>query len=344
MKESIQNYSKSATNRAKSYINDNPRRAVIIGGAIILLVASFFIPVPEPHVSLSGEPLFEEGPKWFTNSVLTTLVVDIILILLAVSATRSMTLVPSGLQNLMEALIEYLYNLAESVTGKAAATYFPWAATLFLFILISNWSGLIPGVGSIGLFHTGAAQEEGEAEGHGALADQQLAMVDGSPVLVQAADSLAKATSAEAEEGHGKFVPLFRAPSADLNVTFALALATMFMVQFHGVRALGGSYFKKFWNTSGHGAMKGINIFVSVLELISELSRILTFAFRLFGNIFAGEVVLATMAFLIAFLVPLPFYILEILVGAVQALVFMMLCLAFFSMATISHSHGDEHH
>lgn len=245
----------------------------------------------------------------------------------------------------MEALIEYLYNLAESVTGKAAATYFPWAATLFLFILLSNWSGLIPGVGSIGFFHTGAVHgEEGEAEGHGALMDQQLALVDGSPVLVQAADSLAKATSAEAEEGHGKFVPLFRAPSADLNVTFALALATMFMVQFHGVRALGGSYFKKFWNTSGHGFMKGINIFVSILELISELSRILTFAFRLFGNIFAGEVVLATMAFLVAFLIPLPFYILEILVGAVQALVFMMLCLAFFSMATISHSHGDEHH
>ena len=88
--------------------------------------------------------------------------------------------------------------------------------------------------------------------------------------------------------------------------------------------------------------MKGINIFVSLLEIVSEFSRIIAFTFRLFGNIFAGEVVLATMAFLVAFLVPIPFFLLEILVGAVQALVFMMLALVFFTMATISH--GDEHH
>jgi F-type H+-transporting ATPase subunit a len=118
----------------------------------------------------------------------------------------------------------------------------------------------------------------------------------------------------------------------------------MFMVQVHGIRALGGGYFRKFWNTSGHGFMKGINVFVSILELISEVSRIISFGFRLFGNIFAGEIVLATMAFLVAFLIPLPFYLLEILVAAVQALVFMMLALVFFTMATISHAHGDEHH
>jgi F-type H+-transporting ATPase subunit a len=90
--------------------------------------------------------------------------------------------------------------------------------------------------------------------------------------------------------------------------------------------------------------MKGINIFVGILEAVSEVSRILSFAFRLFGNIFAGEVVLATMAFLITFLVPVPFYVLELLVGAVQALVFAMLALVFFTMATASHDHGDEHH
>lgn len=328
-----------------NFLTANPRRTALIGGALVLIIISFFIPVPSPHVALSGEALFETGPGWFTNSVFTTIVIDIILVLLAVSATRKMNLVPSGIQNAFEAIIEYLFNLAESVAGKAAATYFPWVATIFLFVILSNWSGLIPGVGSIGFFHTGATHEEAPAEGesHGMALDHQLAMVDGSPVLIQAADAAAKQAAAE-EEGHGKFVPLFRAPSADLNFTFALALATMFMVQVHGVRALGGSYFGKFWNTSGHGFMKGINIFVSILELISELSRILTFAFRLFGNIFAGEVVLATMAFLVAFVVPLPFYLLEILVGAVQALVFTMLALAFFSMATISHAHGDEHH
>ena len=127
--------------------------------------------------------------------------------------------------------------------------------------------------------------------------------------------------------------------------TFALAIATMVMVQIWGFRYLGGSYFRKFWNFSGpNGFMKGINGFVGILELISEFARIIAFGFRLFGNIFAGEIVLATMAFLVAFLLPVPFYALEVFVGFVQALVFMMLALVFFQMATISHGGHDEHH
>jgi len=116
------------------------------------------------------------------------------------------------------------------------------------------------------------------------------------------------------------------------------------------VRAFGASYFDKFlpWKAKGEGFMKGINGFVSILELISELSRILTFAFRLFGNIFAGEVVLATLAFLVTFLIPIPFYGLEVMVGVIQAFVFTMLSLIFFSMATIGHGgehqEGAEHH
>lgn len=343
--ESIQKMLKGLGDRIMAFINANPRRAMLIGGTVLLIIIGFFIDVPQPHVSLAAEALFEDGPSWLTNGVLTTLVIDLLLIILAYAATAKMSLVPSGWQNAMEAMVEYLYGLAESVSGKAASTYFPWVATIFFFVVLSNWSGLIPGVGSIGFFHTGehsteeAPAEEGES--HGFVFEQRLAMVDGDLLLVQAADAAAKPASA-GEEGHGKFVPLFRAPSADLNVTFALAIATMVMVQIHGFRALGGSYFKKFWNTSGHGFMKGINIFVGILELISEFSRIIAFGFRLFGNIFAGEIVLATMAFLITFLVPLPFYLLEILVGAVQALVFMMLALVFFTMATVSH--GGEHH
>ena len=343
--ESIQKMLKGLGDRIMAFINANPRRAMLIGGTVLLIIIGFFIDVPQPHVSLAAEPLLENGPSWFTNGLLTTFVVDLLLIILAYTATAKMSLVPSGWQNAMEAIVEYLYGLAESVSGKAASTYFPWVATIFFFVAISNWSGLIPGVGSIGFFHTGEhGTEEApakEGESHGFVFDQQLAMVDGNLLLVQAADAVAKPAAAE-EEGHAKFVPLFRAPSADLNVTFALAIATMVMVQIHGFRALGGSYFKKFWNTSGHGFMKGINIFVGILELISEFSRIIAFGFRLFGNIFAGEIVLATMAFLITFLVPLPFYLLEILVGAVQALVFMMLALVFFTMATVSH--GGEHH
>jgi len=116
------------------------------------------------------------------------------------------------------------------------------------------------------------------------------------------------------------------------------------MVQIHGIRALGGGYFGKFWNPSGQGFMKGINFFVGILELISEFARIISFGFRLFGNIFAGEIVLATMAFLIAFLIPVPFYMLEVFVGFVQALVFMMLALVFFQMASIGHDGHNENH
>jgi F-type H+-transporting ATPase subunit a len=162
-------------------------------------------------------------------------------------------------------------------------------------------------------------------------------------------DPLAQATTPEAEgtaeEVHGPtFVPLFRAPSADLNLTFALAISTVIMVQIWGVRTQGSAYFSKFTNVSGANiGMKIINGFVSVLEIISEFARILAFGFRLFGNIFAGEVVLATMAFLIPFFLPLPFYVLEVGVGAIQAFVFMMLALVFFTMATISHGH-EQHH
>ncbi len=335
--ESIQKFFKNIGDSVMNFINENPRRAMIIGGSLFLIVISFFIPVPQPHVSIAAEPIFERGNQWLTNGVITTIIVDLLLIIISFLATRKMSLVPSGLQNLMEMVIEYLYGLAEGVAGRAAATYFPWAATIFLFVVLSNWFGLLPGVGSIGVFHGG---EHAAVEEHGMAAEQQLAMVNGNLLLVQSADLMAQEETAEEE--HAEFVPFFRAPSADLNVTLALALATMVMVQIHGIRALGGKYFHKFWNTSGKGAMKGINIFVSLLEIISEFSRIIAFTFRLFGNIFAGEVVLATMAFLVAFLAPVPFFLLEILVGAVQALVFMMLALVFFSMATVSH--GEEHH
>lgn len=318
---------------------------------VVLLLASlltrFFAPVPPPHVSLAGEPIFSNGPVWLTNSVLMTIIIDIVLILLALITRFSLKEIPGGFQNAMEMIVETLYGLAESVAGKNAAKFFPWAATLFLLIVLCNWSGLIPGVGSVGIEQPVAAEENAADESHSYNLTNQLAMADGKLVLmdlesVQAAP--AAAGVAAEEEGH-KFVPLLRAPTADLNLTFALAIATMVMVQIWGIRFLGGGYFRKFFNASGpNGFMKGISVFVGILELISEFARVLSFGFRLFGNIFAGEIVLATMAFLIAFLIPVPFYMLEVLVGVVQALVFMMLALVFFQLASISHSGHDEQH
>ena len=304
-------------------------------------------------MSLSGQPIFSNGPSWLTNTLLTTLIVDAILLILALLTRFRMKEVPSGVQNFMEWAVEMLYGMAESVAGKNAGKFFPYAATIFLLVILSNWSGLIPGVGSIGFYHTVPAPAEGEPtqEEHPATPtptgfrwDGQLAMAGGNLILA-APESIQAAPAAAEEEGHEEFVPWFRAPSSDLNMTFALAICTMVTVQIWGVRFLGGSYFRKFFTFSGPNTfMKAISTFVGILELISEFARILSFGFRLFGNIFAGEIVLATMAFLFAFLLPVPFYALEVFVGFVQALVFMMLTLVFFQMASVSHSGHDEHH
>jgi F-type H+-transporting ATPase subunit a len=319
----------------------------------LLTIVGFFWPeVPEPHVVLGGEPITMRFP-WLTNSLLTTLIVDVVLLVVALLTSMRMKLVPSGVQNFMEAVVEYVYGLAEQVAGKAARTYFQWVMTIFMFVILSNWTGLIPFVGSVGVVQThseehieqneeGTPPDEGTPAPEGWNRDAQLVMANGSLILLSPQANTVAAPSLAEEGAAEHFVPFFRAPSADLNMTLALALITMTMVQFWGVRALGGSYFKKFFNLSGQGAMKGISAFVGILELISEISRILSFSFRLFGNIFAGEIVLATMAFLAAFFIPLPFYVLELFVGFVQALVFTMLALVFFSMATVGH-HEEEH-
>ncbi len=333
--EQNKNFFEKSYDRMADYVRRNPRRSAIYAGSFVLFLAGFFIPVDPPHVSLSGEPVFSDGPAWLTNSLIMTVIVDLIIIVMALVATVRMKEIPGGWQNLMEAMLEYLYGLSESVAGREARRFFPWVVTIFLLVIVSNWSGLIPGVGSVGFYHGEAAGE------HAMVAGAQLAMADGKLILTESAAT--DAAAAGAEEGHAKFVPFLRAPSADLNLTFALAIITMVMVQVWGVKALGAGYFGKFFTFRGEGFMRFINAFVGILELISEFSRVIAFGFRLFGNIFAGEIVLATMAFLITFWLPIPFYVLEIFVGFVQALVFMMLALVFFSMATISHEHEHGH-
>ena len=311
----------------------NPRRRNITLGVIVLLVGGIILkPIMDPpHVSLAAEPLLEHGPAWLTNSLLTTLLVDIILIALALATRAGLKEgVPSGLANFMEMVIEALYNVVENMAGKNAKRFFPLAATIFLFVIISNYSGLIPGVGSIGMTH-GAGEEK-----HSILLENQIVAAD---------EEVAFSLFGAEEEGHAKFVPLLRAPSADLNMTFALAIIAMVMVQYFGISALGVKYFKKFFNFGGKGLMGAIFSVVGILELVSEIAKIISFAFRLFGNIFAGEVLLAVMAFLFAFLLPMPFYGLELFVGFIQAFVFMMLTVVFFSTAMVSHDdHGDSHH
>ncbi len=240
------------------------------------------------------EHIFSIGSVAISNSFAVSLIAMAILIMIGYYSTRKMRMVPRGAQNAVEVVVELLYNMIVGVTGndKQSRKFFPIVATIFLFVLISNWLGLVPGVGSIGFIEVGP-------EG----------------VLM---------------------IPLFRAGSADLNFTLALAIISVFAAQFFGIAALGVvKYSKKFFNFKNP-----IAFFVGILELIGELAKLMSFSFRLFGNVFAGEVLLLVITFLVPYVVPLPFYLLEVLVGVIQALIFSMLTLVFLKTATVSH---EEH-
>ena len=139
----------STYGRSERWVRRNPRKTAIWTSAILLFLVSFLpaLSVPEPHVALSGEPILVGG--WLTNSLLTTFVVDLIIIGLALLATTGMKVVPGRWQNFVEMLMEYLYSLSESVAGRGARQFFPWVVTIFIFVVIGNWIGLVPGVGSI---------------------------------------------------------------------------------------------------------------------------------------------------------------------------------------------------
>ena len=249
----------------------------------------------ELNISIKAEPVFHIGAIPLTNSAIYTSILVILFIIIGLKYNfDSKKAKSSKFKLFVDMLLKTLYDFCKSITGDQTPMLFPLLATLFFFIIFSNWSGLIPGVGSVGLN------------------------------LV--------------EEGKKVLVPILRGPTADLNTTFALALIAVFSIQYFGVKALGTSYFKKFINLSNP-----INTFIGLLDIISEISKIMSFSFRLFGNIFAGEVLLAVIGFLIPFLASLPFIGLELFVGFIQALVFMMLCSVFIASAMSSHEgHKEE--
>jgi F-type H+-transporting ATPase subunit a len=260
-----------------------------------------------------------------TNSLIMTAVVDVLLLLTIIFGARNMQLLPRGFQNVVEAGVEAFYNFAQSVDRKNIAKFFPLCATIFFFVLYSNLFALVPGVGSIGacVEEHAATTESTSAEGEHTAAVKPSPFFAGLPGYCE----------------NGKVVPILRAPSADLNVTLAFALWAVFMVEVFGFQALGIGYLTKFFNIR-EGAMGFV---VGLLELVSEFVRIIAFAFRLFGNIFAGEVVLVVMAFLFPYLLPLPFYGLELFVAFMQAVIFSVLTLVFMTLATQAHGGHDEH-
>jgi F-type H+-transporting ATPase subunit a len=256
-----------------------------------------------------------------------TILIDIILVALAFFGLRNMKLVPTGLQNVIEVIIEAFYNFALGVDRKNIAKFFPLPATIFCFFLVANMLALVPGVGSIGLCHT-------EEKAQASLVSVAGAKAEGI------APNPTFANWPGACYGESKLIPLLRAPAADLNVTLAFALVAGVMIEYFGFQALGFGYLKKFFiNPFKEG---GIQTFVGIIEFIGEFNRIIAFAFRIFGNIFGGEVVLVVMTFLIPYLLPVPFYGLEVFVAFIQAVIFAVLTLVFSSLAVQSHGGHDE--
>lgn len=261
----------------------------------------------EHEVSLAAEPIVSVKGFNITNSLLNSWLVVLILIVFAVVLRKKIKQVPKGLQNIMEIIIDGALNLCDSVTGnrKISEKVFPIVFTFFIFILLNNWLGLFPGIGSVGFV-----------------------------------------------EGH-TFVPYFRGGTADLNTTLALALISVVGANVFGVIAVGGwKYLNKFINIKAFleipkkikkdisiVVVNPIKFFVGLIEIIGEIAKVASLSFRLFGNIFAGEVLLTSIAVIFAFLLPIPFMFLEVIVGIIQALIFAMLTLVYYTIAASQ----DEH-
>jgi F-type H+-transporting ATPase subunit a len=240
------------------------------------------------HISLAAETLFHIGSFPITNSFLTSVIAAIILMVLGVIVGSRYKKLPAGLQQVFEMAYEFFENMAREIIGENGKKYVPIVVTFFLFIIVSNWLSLLPGVGSVG-----------------------FNMI---------------------ENGEKTFVPIFRGGNADLNTTIALALVSVVAAQIYGIKS--------------SGIKKHLSHFKNPMEIITEFSKIFSFGFRLFGNIFAGEVLLLAGASIFVLLtgkttalfgipggiIQAPFYMFEVFVGFIQAFIFSVLTLVFISI------------
>jgi F-type H+-transporting ATPase subunit a len=312
------------------------RRWVVLALMIVgFIVGEYFFAPIQPEISVKAERLIEQplftlpviGSFYLVNTIPSLIFMLIplgwLIIATGYSLRKSLNtdLVPRGIGNLMETLFEMLYNMTEGSAGqKWAPLIFPWFATIMIYVLFANLLKLIPGFESIGFLRQ-------VAQGHpisGAIL--QPGLISNGYVLV----------------------PFFRGVSVDLNFTISLALISVVMIQVVGFRVQGFSYLSKFFNFTTmfkvpfFGAM---DFLVGLLELISEFSKILSFAFRLFGNMFAGIVLVAIVAGLLGKITILPSMIMmfELFIGIIQAFVFGMLTMVFMAQATQGHAHEEAH-
>ena len=261
--------------------------------------------------TLFAESIFKIGNFNITNSLLNSWIVVFIVIVLSIFVSKKIKKIPHGIQNVFEIIIEKFLEIFDSVTNsrKKSLKFFPIIFAFFTFILLNNWLGLLPGIGSIGQIIS--------------------------------------------ENGHKVFVPFFRGGTADLNTTLSLAIIGVVASHIFGVMALGmWNYFNKFINIKAFLEIpkkikkdpailivNPIKAFVGLIEIVGEMAKVASLSFRLFGNIFAGEVLLASMSAILAFGLPIPFMFLEVIVGLIQALIFAILVLVYLAMSTTAEEH-----
>src|SRR5215210_353041 len=278
----------------------------------------------EIHIAIAPETLFTVGPVHVTNSLFMMFVVMGLLLIAGTAIARNAKLVPGRWQGLFEAAAAFILELVESTGGRSfGRRIFPLVGGVFIFLLLANYTGILPGVGTIGIYR---------AEPAGAEADEA---------------DLGQSTAVgeeHADEPHVALVPILRAPTADLNMTLALALVTFTTVQVLGIRAHG---------VGGRLKHMADPPFIFPIELVSEFGRIISLSARLFGNILAGEVLLGVMYALanvakiavIPLFVPVIFIFLELLFGTIQALVFALLTAIYITMAASGgHEEGEAGH
>jgi F-type H+-transporting ATPase subunit a len=312
-----------------------------------------------PAVILSPEPIWPGARILgvnFTNTMLSTLIADLILIWLAVKTSRSLrsgNLVPSGVVNAFETIFEYLWTSVEGATGKWARRVVPVVMTIFMLVFVANMIKMFPGFESIGYLEQPPKGPAFAPVALFSIGGGTVYTIDkAQPVKYEVADNHGEGTAAVEHHELCKacqVIPFLRGSATDLNFTIALAIIAVFMTQVYGAMALGAGYFTKFFQigklVSG-GIFGLIDFAVGFLELILEFAKILSFSFRLFGNIFAGALLLSIVGALLPIVIPPGLYLFEVFFGIIQAYVFFLLATMFISMAVVSHGggeHGEAH-
>lgn len=263
------------------------------------------------EVTIFAEPIFHIGGFQITNSLLVSWVVVLLIVIVGIRVKRKINIIPGKIQNAFEVVIDKFLEVFDSVTSsrEKSLKFFPLIFTFFIFILLNNWLGLLPGVGSVG--------------------------------------------EVASEHGESTLIPFLRGGTADLNTTLALAIIGVVASHVLGILSVGlFHHFNKFINIKAAIEIpkkvfkdptiiivNPIKIFVGLLEVVGEIAKVASLSFRLFGNVFAGEVLLVSISAILAFGLPIPFMFLEVLVGLIQALIFAILILVYLTIHTTVEDH-----